>query len=103
VTDAQYTFPANTRIMRDEEFPWFGPSADPNGTLYGYYSATPTNNYFQQWHPRGGVVIFADGHAKFIVSQSVWNAIGVDPKTGGSYDDTVPGSSPPANYYYNYD
>jgi prepilin-type N-terminal cleavage/methylation domain-containing protein len=103
VFDSTYAFPANTRIMRDEEFPWFGPSVDPTGSLYGYYTGTPSTDYYQQWHPRGGVVIFADGHAKFVVSQGVWDAIGVDPATGGSYNDIVPGSNPSTNYYWGYD
>ncbi len=103
VYDSSYQFPSNTRIMRDEEFPWFGPPTDPSGSIYGYYGQPASSDYFQQWHPRGGVVIFADGHAKFITSPGAWNAIGVDPETGGSFNDIVPGSSPPTNYYYGYD
>jgi hypothetical protein len=86
VLDSSYTNPSNTRIMRDEEFPWFGPAVDPTGATYSYYSATPASNYYATWHPIGGVVIFADGHAKLVTSQAVWNAIAVDPKTGGSYN-----------------
>jgi prepilin-type N-terminal cleavage/methylation domain-containing protein len=94
VFDSTYQFPANTRIMRDEEFPWFGPSTDPTGATYGYYSSTPASDYYQTWHPRGGVIIFADGHAKFVVSAGVWNNIGVDPATGGDFNQ---------GYYWGYD
>jgi prepilin-type processing-associated H-X9-DG protein len=96
-----YQFPATTRIMRDEEFPWFGPPYDPSGNTYGYYSTSAASDYFQNWHPRGGVVIFADGHAKFIVSSGAWNAIGVDPVTGGSFNDINPVTGD--NYYWGFD
>ncbi len=57
VTDASFMDPSDTRIIRDEMFPFF------TNPIYGY-----TPGYYQQWHPRGGTVIFADGHAKFVVS-----------------------------------
>ena len=63
VTNAQFQLPADTRIMRDEEYPWFSPLQDPNGVKYGYAATT---DYYRQWHPAGGTIIFADGHAKFI-------------------------------------
>ncbi len=56
-TLAGLQLPSETRLMRDEMLPWF---TDPK---YGYYPA-----YYQQWHPRGGGIVFADGHSKFIVS-----------------------------------
>ncbi len=57
VTDASFALPAETRIIRDEMFPFF------TMDKYGYYP-----DYFQRWHARGGSVIFADGHARFTVS-----------------------------------
>jgi prepilin-type N-terminal cleavage/methylation domain-containing protein/prepilin-type processing-associated H-X9-DG protein len=63
VTDALFTEPANTRIMRDEMFPWFG-----TNPLYGYLP-----NYYQQWHPQGGGIVFADGHAKFITTAAAYD------------------------------
>jgi prepilin-type N-terminal cleavage/methylation domain-containing protein len=57
VTDAGFALPAETRIIRDEMFPFF------TMDKYGYY---PT--WYRQWHARGGSVIFADGHARFTVS-----------------------------------
>jgi len=83
VTYSQFVTPAETRIMRDEEFPWFGPDADPTCSLYAYSCAAPYN-YFQLWHPRGGSMVFADGHAKFITSQTTFNNIVLTPD-GGTY------------------
>jgi len=57
VTDASFAFPAETRIIRDEMFPFF------TELKYGYYP-----DWLRIWHSRGGSVIFADGHAKFTTS-----------------------------------
>jgi len=59
VTDASFVLPAETRIIRDEMFPFFVMDK------YGYY---PT--WYKQWHTRGGGIVFADGHAKFTVSSA---------------------------------
>ncbi|MEO7717969.1 MAG: prepilin-type N-terminal cleavage/methylation domain-containing protein [Capsulimonas sp.] len=75
VTDSMFDVPAQTRIMRDEMFPWFSDQSDPGGTVYKYAGNTPS--YFAQWHPRGGSMVFADGHAKFIASQAQFNATAV--------------------------
>jgi prepilin-type N-terminal cleavage/methylation domain-containing protein/prepilin-type processing-associated H-X9-DG protein len=88
VTDSQFVVPAQTRIMRDEMFPWFSAQSDPNGTRYGYAPA-----YYQQWHPRGGTVIFVDGHAKFITSESAFDVIATTPD-GHTYND---------GYWFDYD
>jgi prepilin-type N-terminal cleavage/methylation domain-containing protein len=57
VTDASFAFPAETRMIRDEMFPFF------TQEKYGYMP-----DWYQQWHVRGGSAIFVDGHAKFTVS-----------------------------------
>jgi prepilin-type N-terminal cleavage/methylation domain-containing protein/prepilin-type processing-associated H-X9-DG protein len=88
VTVGAFQVPADTRIMRDEEFPWFSPQNDPSDQ-YGY----ATGGYYQQWHPRGGTVIFVDGHAKFITSQIAFNAITTTPQ-GGTFNQ---------GYWYGYD
>lgn len=93
VTDSEFTVPANTRIMRDEMFPWFSPQQD-TGNKYGYAAG-----YYQQWHPRGGTVIFADGHAKFITSETVFQKIATTPD-GHTYEELDPNGS---HYWYNYD
>ncbi len=94
VTDAQFSVPSDTRIMRDEMFPWFSPEQDPTGTKYSYApSANDPTNYYQQWHPSGGTMIFADGHAKFITSADAFNKTAVTPD-GKTYND---------GYYSHYD
>jgi prepilin-type N-terminal cleavage/methylation domain-containing protein len=59
VYDATFVLPAETRMMRDEMFPFF---------TMEKYAYMP--DYFQKWHERGGTVIFADGHAQFVVSNA---------------------------------
>jgi prepilin-type N-terminal cleavage/methylation domain-containing protein/prepilin-type processing-associated H-X9-DG protein len=95
VTDASFALPAETRIMRDEEMPWFGPS-DVNGVRYGYY---PT--YYQQWHTRGGGIVFADGHSKFTVSSGDFDNQVVCP-SGNRSGDPDPNAATDGNYYGTY-
>lgn len=87
VTDADYQFPAETRVMRDEMFPWFGPTVDTTNK-FGYgpdsYAA---DGYYSQWHPNGGGVVYADGHAKFCVSEGAFRKIYGSPD-GRSFDST---------------
>ncbi len=80
VTDSMFVRPSETRIMRDEMLPWFGPDQDPNGTKYRYYSADSASNYYRQWHSAGGTFLFADGHAKITVSPSQFDTMFVDPE-----------------------
>jgi prepilin-type processing-associated H-X9-DG protein len=63
VADASFAAPSETRMMRDEMFPFF---TQPK---YGYVP-----DYFRSWHARGGSVIFADGHARFTVSSGDFDA-----------------------------
>jgi prepilin-type N-terminal cleavage/methylation domain-containing protein/prepilin-type processing-associated H-X9-DG protein len=84
IADANFELPSETRIIRDEMFPFF------TIPKYGYVP-----DYFKQWHTRGGGVVFADGHAKFTVSsgqfdQQVVCASGersgdINPSTGLMY------------------
>jgi prepilin-type N-terminal cleavage/methylation domain-containing protein/prepilin-type processing-associated H-X9-DG protein len=76
VTDAMFESTAETRIMRDEMMPWFSPQVD-TANKYGY--ADPAQLYYKQWHPRGGGVIFADGHVKFVTSESTFVNISETP------------------------
>ncbi len=80
VTDAMIQFPSETRIMRDEMFPWFSAQGDPGGAKYGYVPPGSGGvDYYEPWHPRGGTVIFADGHAKFLTSELVFDNTAVTP------------------------
>ena len=97
VTNAQFQFPADTRIMRDEEFPWFSPEQDPGGKKYAYTPANPGDpDYYRQWHPRGGTVIFEDGHVKFITRAVDFDQIYTSPD-GHHYGDINPATGYP--YY----
>ena len=75
VTDSKFVYPANTRIMRDEMFPWFDPGHD-TANIYGYgpYPGVPAG-YYRLWHPRGGGIVYADGHAKFCAAEGAFQAI----------------------------
>ncbi|MGC4046846.1 MAG: hypothetical protein QM758_23880 [Armatimonas sp.] len=75
--------PAETRLMRDEMLPWFGGEADPGGAKYGYYP-----DYYRRWHARGGGFIFADGHAKLIVSAGQFDQIYCDPAATKNFTDS---------------
>jgi prepilin-type N-terminal cleavage/methylation domain-containing protein/prepilin-type processing-associated H-X9-DG protein len=83
VHDKDFQVPSNTRIMRDDEFPWFSPEQDPGGARYGYTPPGSQFGYlFKLWHPLGGSVMFADGHAKFIVNQSEFDNTACSPSGG---------------------
>ncbi|MCS6777665.1 MAG: prepilin-type N-terminal cleavage/methylation domain-containing protein [Chloroherpetonaceae bacterium] len=92
VTDASFVAPAETRIMRDEMMPWFGTME-----RYGYL---PT--WYRQWHVRGGGVVFADGHAKFTVSNLEFDRQVVCPSGGrsGDPDPNAPGNGNSYGTYY---
>ena len=80
IADADFVQPASTVLMRDEMFPWFSPQRD-TANYWGY--ANP--NYYQQWHPRGGSMVFADGHSKFIASDAAMHAAFKDPAAIKAY------------------
>lgn len=73
VRDSMYETPATTRIMRDEMFPWFSSQMDPT-SKYGY------GPWYMQWHPRGGGMVFADGHSKFISNVKAFNEVAGNPQ-----------------------
>lgn len=67
-----FAYPSETRIIRDEIFPFFSRTS-PGSDKYGYDGDYPYD-YYSMWHPMGGTMIFADGHAKFITSSSAFDA-----------------------------
>ncbi len=72
VSLSQFAYPAETRIIRDEIFPFF--SRNYTGyEKYGYDGDYPYD-YFSMWHPMGGTMIFADGHAKTITTSAAFDA-----------------------------
>ena len=88
VHDSDYVSTSDTRIMRDEEMPWFSPQNDPTGGKYGYYYPPSSGypSYYRAWHPMGGSFVFADGHAKFVVSEIVFDSMPTTP-SGKCYND----------------
>lgn len=78
VADPSYERPAETVLMRDEMFPWFNPATD-TANYWGYAG------FFQQWHPQGGSVIFADGHSKFLAGAGQLRGLFKDPAAAVNY------------------
>jgi prepilin-type processing-associated H-X9-DG protein len=82
VTDADYVYPAETRIMRDEMFSFFDAKSDPGGAKYYY-----TPDFYEAWHQNGGGMVFADGHAKFIASELAFQKSRATPDGKNFIDD----------------
>jgi prepilin-type N-terminal cleavage/methylation domain-containing protein len=78
VSQGAIEFPAESRNMRLEMMPWFSSKIDKNCATYGYDCPAP-NNYYTEWSATGGSIIYADGHAKFVVSQGAFDQSRVDP------------------------
>ena len=88
VNQAQVQYPAESRVIRIEMFPFFGPAVDPTCSRYGYDCPEP-DNYFQLWGNVGGSVIFDDGHAKSIVACGIYDQEYVTPDAHRSNDSTT--------------
>ncbi len=83
--------PASSRIMRAEMFPFFdrkGGYEVADCSRYGYDcdGVFPDGDYYRVWSSRGGSVIFADGHAKFITGPSAFDKTAVNPEGNLSGD-----------------
>lgn len=74
INDGAFEYPSQTRIIRDEMMPWASPKNDPGGARY-YYG----DQWFQQWHPGGATMIFADGHAEFVTTAAQFDQQYVSP------------------------
>jgi len=77
ISDAAFALPSETRMMRDEMMPWFGTNAN-----YGYLPS-----YYKQWHSRGGGIVYADGHSKFVVTSGAFDQQVVCAAGGRSAED----------------
>ncbi len=96
VAETSIESPAESRIMRPDLLPWFSRKVDVDCTRYGYDCDAPFN-FYTQWSDQGGSLIFADGHAKFVVSAGQFDQSRVNPEgrqsgeatgTGDPFDDT---------------
>jgi prepilin-type N-terminal cleavage/methylation domain-containing protein len=76
VTETAMAYPAESRIMRLEMFPFFDRKIDVGCARYGYDCDPPYNYY--KWGSTGGAMIFADGHAKHIASTGAFDESRVD-------------------------
>lgn len=97
VTETGMEDPANSRIMRSEMMAFFDRRKGfelADCSRYGYDCDAP-NNYYKQWSSRGGTVIFADGHAKFLTGAGQFDETVVDPAGHKSGD-----IHPTAGTYY---
>ena len=79
VRDGSVEFPAETRIMRLEMFPFFSKRIDVNCARFGYDCDAPYN-YYKEWGKTGGSMIFGDGHAKHIASAGQFDKTRVNPE-----------------------
>lgn len=87
VTEGMVEYPAETRVMRLEMFPFFAKSSDPGCARYGY-DCDPPYNYFRQWGSTGGSMIFSDGHAKHIAAAGQFDKTRVNPQGNMSGEPT---------------
>ncbi len=101
VTDTQYADPANTRVIRLEMMGFFSRKVDPTCARYGY-DGTPDTGcvYFSAWDPSGGVMTFADSHAKHVNGPGQFDATLVDP-AGHPSGDINPATG--STWYYGCD
>jgi hypothetical protein len=70
-------YPAESRALRLEMFPFFHRSEDVGCAKYGY-DCDPPYNYFTMWSTTGGSMVFIDGHAKFVVNAGMFDKTRVD-------------------------
>ncbi len=79
VSETQIEFPADSRSMRLEMFPFFSRTVDVGCARYGY-DCDPPFDYFRMWDTGGGRMIFVDGHAKNIVGPGQFDETAVNPE-----------------------
>lgn len=96
VTESGIQDPAGTRVIRLEMFPFFAASSDPGCAKYGY-DCSPS--YYRTWNPTAGSMIFADGHAKSIVSSAAFDAIKVNPEGNASGELTADANAWSGTWY----
>ncbi len=82
VFETQIEYPAETRAMRLEMFPFFKRTfVGPGDACERYgYDCDPPYDYFRMWDTVGGRVIFVDGHAKNLTGAGRFDDTRVDPE-----------------------
>ena len=84
VSDTQFEFPAETRIIRLDMMGFFAKKNDPDCSRYGYDCG-----YFRAWNPDGGTVVYADTHAKQVNSPGAFDDTRVNPEGRRSGEPTT--------------
>lgn len=79
VSETSFSDPAQTRAIRSEIFPFFSRQKDPGCAKYGY-DCDPPYDFYSQWSPTGGMMIFVDGHAKHITAAGQFDKTKVNPE-----------------------
>ena len=86
VTDTSFASSAESRLIRLEMMGFFDRKVDAsNCDKYGYDCDAPYD-YFRNWDPSGGTVVFADSHAKHLNGMGQFDATLVDPEGHRSGD-----------------
>lgn len=80
VNESQIQYPAETRVMRLEMFPFFSRSEYSSACERYGYDCDPPYDYYKQWGTTGGSMIFADGHARHISGAGNFDNTRVDPE-----------------------
>jgi len=78
VNESSVEFPADTRVIRLEMMGFFAKSKDPGCARYGYDCPAPSD-YFSNWDPSGGTLVFSDSHAKHANGPGQFDDSKVDP------------------------
>lgn len=70
-------YPAESRALRVEMFPFFSKDYDTDCSRYGY-DCPPPYDYFKMWSSTGGTVIFLDSHAKNVTGAGQFDEQRID-------------------------
>ncbi|KAA0226477.1 MAG: hypothetical protein AKCLJLPJ_02176 [Fimbriimonadales bacterium] len=79
VTTSAIVDPAGTRVIRDEMMAFFDDEVTEDACARYGYDCPPPWNFFQKWDPIGGMMVFADGHAKHIPGSAYFDDALIDP------------------------
>jgi prepilin-type N-terminal cleavage/methylation domain-containing protein len=100
VTETEIQNPAETRVIRLEMMGFFANTSGTQCDKYGYDCPSPYN-YFKNWDPSGGTLIYSDSHAKHASGAGAFDQSIVDPQGDKSGDPTGDPNSP--TWYYKCD
>jgi prepilin-type N-terminal cleavage/methylation domain-containing protein len=79
VTESEFAYPADTRLIRDEMFAAFDRKNTADACARYGYDCDPPYNYYARWHTTGGTMVFGDGHAKHVAGTAGFDDALIDP------------------------